>query len=385
MERRKVPGPAGASILPWLHIVFWAFGALILIYNFHAMYDPVGWSFGSSLSFSSSSASSASKRGGARKTALLPAAPSPKPARKKVAIIALCRDSDAGEMALSMASFDAAYNHRHLHDFVIFSETEWKEEAKDTLRRATNATVRFPVLNEEDEWATPSWIDREKFQGVLSARQYYGNTESYRRMCRFFAGPVFRTAVLREYEFAWRMDSHVRYLCDLEDGEQDPIRRLEAANATYGYALRMTELMYTVPTLWDTVKAHATAQGLWPAVEREWGIKPDHGMSRACHYWNNFEVTRIDFFRGKEYQALFDHLDKSGGFFYERWGDAPIRTMALILLAKQSEVIQFEEVGYQHPWWYKCPAVCRGRDTCATDPSIQPQQKTDGKMCRVGE
>jgi hypothetical protein len=383
MERRKPAAPAGSAILPWLHIVFWAFGALILVYNFHAMYDPAGWSFGGGNSAAASSSASSSG-GKIRKAAAAPSA-SPKPARKKVAIIALCRDSDAGEMAASIASFDLAYNGRHRHDYVIFSETDWQEEAKQTLRRATNSTVLFPVLKDGDEWGTPAWIDREKFNGVLSARQFYGNTESYRRMCRFFAGPVFRTDILKGYEWAWRMDSHVRYLCDLEDGDRDPIARLEAANASYGYALRMTELMYTVPTLWDTVKEHATNKGLWGGVEKEWGIKPDHHMGKVCHYWNNLEVARVDFFRGKAYQDLFDHLDKSGGFFYERWGDAPIRTMALILLAKQSEVIQFEEVGYQHPWWYKCPDVCRGRSKCETDPSIQPQQKTDGKMCRVGE
>jgi hypothetical protein len=36
---------------------------------------------------------------------------------------------------------------------------------------------------------------------------------------------------------------------------------------------------------------------------------------------SNFEIARVDFWRSKPYRAYFDHLDKSGGFFYERWGD----------------------------------------------------------------
>jgi len=36
---------------------------------------------------------------------------------------------------------------------------------------------------------------------------------------------------------------------------------------------------------------------------------------------SNFEIARLDFWQSDAYMAYFDHLDKSGGFFYERWGD----------------------------------------------------------------
>lgn len=37
-----------------------------------------------------------------------------------------------------------------------------------------------------------------------------------------------------------------------------------------------------------------------------------------CHYWNNFEIADLDFFRSKEYREFFDYLDPKGGFYYER-------------------------------------------------------------------
>lgn len=37
-----------------------------------------------------------------------------------------------------------------------------------------------------------------------------------------------------------------------------------------------------------------------------------------CHFWTNFEIGDLRFFRGKEYQSLFNHLDKAGGFYTER-------------------------------------------------------------------
>lgn len=37
-----------------------------------------------------------------------------------------------------------------------------------------------------------------------------------------------------------------------------------------------------------------------------------------CHFWTNFEIGDLRFFRGKEYQSLFQYLDKAGGFYTER-------------------------------------------------------------------
>ena len=265
-------------------------------------------------------------------------------------------------------------------------DTTWSHSARATVAGATRATVRFVELSPE-EWGTPEHVNQTRFREVLAGGSYYGNTEAYRRMCRFFSGPVFLTEALRGYDFAWRMDSHVRYLCDVP--APDPLDRMDAAGAVYGYALHMTEHLYTVPTLWETVREFADGRGLSAHLDSAWRIPPGHRMDKVCHYWNNLEVVRLDFFRAEPYQALFRHLDAAGGFFYERWGDAPVRTFALMLLARPEQVLQFEDVAYQHPWWFKCPAQgqCRvaGKDAeCRPDGAIQPHNPTDGKMCAIG-
>jgi len=37
-----------------------------------------------------------------------------------------------------------------------------------------------------------------------------------------------------------------------------------------------------------------------------------------CHYWSNFEIARLDWFRSKEYNDFFEMMDRSGGFWMER-------------------------------------------------------------------
>lgn len=43
--------------------------------------------------------------------------------------------------------------------------------------------------------------------------------------------------------------------------------------------------------------------------------------------WSNFEIADMRFWRSKAYSDFFDFLDKKGGFFYERWGDAPVHSI----------------------------------------------------------
>jgi alpha 1,2-mannosyltransferase len=55
----------------------------------------------------------------------------------------------------------------------------------------------------------------------------------------------------------------------------------------------------------------------------------------------------MEFWRGEAYQAYFDHLEASGGFYYERWGDAPVHSIAAALFLPKDRIHFFEEIGYE--------------------------------------
>jgi hypothetical protein len=81
--------------------------------------------------------------------------------------------------------------------------------------------------------------------------------------------------------------------------------------------------------------------------------------------WSNFEIADMDFFRSKVYTEFFEHLDASGGFYYEvslfthfltsymnwaqRWGDAPVHSIAVSLFLPKSAIHFFDRIGYAHP------------------------------------
>lgn len=55
-----------------------------------------------------------------------------------------------------------------------------------------------------------------------------------------------------------------------------------------------------------------------------------------------------NFWRGDAYNSYVEFLDKKGGFYYERWGDAPVHSIGAALFAKKEQIVFFEDIGYTH-------------------------------------
>jgi len=145
---------------------------------------------------------------------------------------------------------------------------------------------------------------------------------------------------------------------------------MEKHNKIYGFTIAVKELRETVPNIFRYASAYkrvynVTTQGLWemfiektekkPAdlpkddpkyqkplpgeilmTEPGAGALPDidpetmEGESyNMCHFWSNFEIARLDFFRSKEYEDFFNMMDKSGGFWMERVSFDGTRCLAI--------------------------------------------------------
>lgn len=47
-------------------------------------------------------------------------------------------------------------------------------------------------------------------------------------------------------------------------------------------------------------------------------ISDDNGNEyNLCHFWSNFEIGSLSFYRSEAYQKYFEYLDQTGGFYYE--------------------------------------------------------------------
>lgn len=149
----------------------------------------------------------------------------------------------------------------------------------------------------------------------------------------------------------------------------------------YGFTIALWEEPNTCPSLFRAVDDFRVRSGLplsptwnamidqtwqpWPIRKlKAWFGQAHHNRDgerwNLCHYWSNFEIADLDFFRSEAYQALFRHLDRQGGFYYERWGDAPIHSLAVHLLLPPGKLHHFSDIGYHHAPFFQCPGNAPG-------------------------
>lgn len=222
--------------------------------------------------------------------------------------------------------------------------------------RFSAGRISFGTIPKE-HWGWPEHIDVDlahlSFEQLLGFP--YGLLELYRHMCRWFLGFFYHHPLLSRYQYYWRVEPDVRLTCDIP---RDLFKYMADHDVWYGYALTIFEYRETIRLLWSTFKEFLATE---PAVENNLPLLPmvqnddEYQSYNLCHFWNNFEIANLDLFRNDKYQRLFDHLDQLGGFYYERWGDAPIHTLAVVLALNQSQVHWFDEIGYSHRPYHQCP------------------------------
>lgn len=260
--------------------------------------------------------------------------------KPKGVIVYLSR-STAGDLAnlkRSLRLLDRHFNRRFGYPVLVFHE-DFTAETMARIRGWTRAPLEFPQVS----FALPAHIDAAqvppRFLGIFGI--------GYRHMCRFFAGPIFQHPALQDYDWYWRLDTD-SFL--LQRVGYDVFAAMAAADCDYGYLAVQKEFPEVVVGLWDATLDYVHRRGL--PRERLAPLCDAAGNWNLDFYYNNFEIVRLSFGRSAAYQDFFAHLDRAGGIYCQRWGDAPIRTLAVALLVPPARRRSFADLGYAHAGYY---------------------------------
>ncbi|KAK3496337.1 nucleotide-diphospho-sugar transferase [Neurospora crassa] len=301
--------------------------------------------------------------------------------RENATFVMLARNSEIEGAKATVANIERQFNRWFHYPIMFLNDAPWSEEFKNVLSKAvTNGTeVRFEVI-EKGKWGFPEGMnEKEKTKARLQMKKQgergvgYGDMESYHHMCRFYSGEFYNLEALRPYKWYWRLEPSVRYSCALT---YDPFVEMARHNKVYGWTIALWEVGDTCPSLFKTTDDYriekdiprtptwnALLQVMWFPAPVRWFLGlfrvREHDNSgnkwNMCHYWSNFEIANLDFFRGREYQDYFRYLDSKGGFYSERWGDAPVHTLAVHMLLPPEKIHHFSDIGYEHDTLWQCP------------------------------
>lgn len=291
----------------------------------------------------------------------------------KATFVTLARNSDLNSIMDSIRHIEDRFNKNYHYDWVFLNDQPFDETFKEMTSSLVSGTTKYGLIPKE-HWGYPEWIDQEKAaltrEKMREQKVIYGDSVSYRHMCRYESGFFWRHELMMEYEYYWRVEPDIKIFCDVD---YDVFKWMKDNNKDYSFTISLPEYKETIPTLWETTKQFLDQNSQYVAQNNlmEW-ISSDKGATyNGCHFWSNFEIANLNFWRSEAYTKYFEHLDKAGGFFYERWGDAPVHSIAVALFLPRERVHFFDDIGYFHVPFNNCPVdkETRKAKKCVCDPN----------------
>nr|CAG8527965.1 3287_t:CDS:2 [Entrophospora candida] len=250
-------------------------------------------------------------------------------------------------MGTTLAQLENRFNHKYQYPYVFLSDKEISDDFKNYISGLTKAKCEYGTIPEE-QWGTPSNIDLELFDEKRKELEgkdvLLGGSLTYRYSNRFLSGFFQNHDLLKKYDYYWRVEA--------------------------GFTISLYEYKETVPTLWNSVKEFMTLNPEY-VKDDNWMefFSNDNGETyNLCHFWTNFEIVDLKLFRSEAYTKFFEFLDEKGGFFYERWSEAPIHSLAAALFLNKNEIHFFNDIGYKQEPFTHCPTEQGLLAKCSCDP-----------------
>lgn len=302
--------------------------------------------------------------------------------------ICLARNSDLKDLIVPVNQVEDTFNKKFGYPWVFVNDDEFTDDFKLTMSQIIDSEVHFVKIPKK-MWDKPSHIDpklqAEGIRKMIENDISYADMESYHNMCRFYSGKFYDLEILQKFKYYWRVEPSAKFFCDID---YDVFKFMEENEKIYGFNINLYDSPQSIPTLWnETVKFLEThSHYLHPNGTFDWLLNDMQHPERnaeagysTCHFWSNFEIADMDFFRGEAYSEYFKYLDAKGGYYYERWGDAPVHSIGLGLFADKNKIHWFRDIGYEHFPFTHCPKSkkCKG----CTPGKFSPWVLTDAENC----
>lgn len=287
--------------------------------------------------------------------------------RANATILALVRNSEVSGIRKTIRSLEQSFNSKYRYPYTFLNDQPFSQRFKDKMALLTDAPLNFVVIPPE-LWDKPEFIDEAKELQAMDIMEEhnvaYAKKTSYHNMCRFYLGNFFNVPELQQYKYYWRIEPSVKFFTDVQ---YDVFKYMERAKKIYGFTVSLYDIDETVASLWPETLNFLNQDDNYQYVNKDgahqWLLENKQNPQKndiaqgysTCHFWSNFEIGDMDFFRSEAYTNWFNHLDSTGKFYYERWGDAPVHSVGLALFANKKDIHWFRDLGYEHDPYMNCP------------------------------
>ena len=260
--------------------------------------------------------------------------------RAKFALVILATAKDAGDLNRLFVSverwcvgYDAIF---------IYHNGDLDRSALTTDVLRDPALTRLVELTGTDWDRLPEGFDPSTRVNDFKKRSEWG----YNHMIRFWFADVFWRPELQAFDYLVRLDSDACLFGPLvlpDAIEPHHVYKPNVWNADRGEY---------VEGLWDTVQNYISKEKIEPRNTWMWSLSLlfHKRLGRELGYYNNFEITRREFFQQPNVKSFTDRIVSQApyGIYKHRWGDAILRYITLALFSSREEIAPAVDV-YLHP------------------------------------
>lgn len=251
------------------------------------------------------------------------------------------------------------FNSRYKYPVIILHEGDYDSKSQEEIikgvREECRHLIRFKELNKED-FEVPSHIDMNKLLASVKSQPVpYWRSIKYRSMCYFWIKHFYKYT--EDFEYVMRLDDDSIIEEPLTDDLFDiakakdlvyisNILHVDCGLCCYGmkeffeeqYPAKkeMISQLFTEMKLPKGNEHYDKFSKTYEIVEGKKANQNEIVSHMPVMYYNNFFITSTAFWKRPDVVELVNRIDKKGNIFYYRYGDAPLQTIIVSLLAKES-------------------------------------------------
>ncbi len=206
------------------------------------------------------------------------------------------------------------------HPVILFHEGDFLEPQQKILQDLC-PSLTFRQVNIDP----PPHIDASQHRTWVMPRFGVG----YRNMCRFFAMGLY--PLIQDLDYYMRLDDDSFIQSPMT---KDPFASMADENRLYGWRSTRPENGATVSGLHALLKAHD------PIFK---GVKWNRQI-----FYNNFHIAKPSMWTSEPFKGALEAIDRAGGIYTGRWGDAPIQTLLVKAYVPEAQRHCFTGFKYSH-------------------------------------
>lgn len=209
--------------------------------------------------------------------------------------VTLARNSDLWEIVKSIRHVEDRFNRKFNYDWVFLNDQPFDDEFKKVTSALISGKTHYGRIP-EDHWSFPEFIDQDKAAKVRDDMRdrkiIYGDSISYRHMCRYESGFFFRHPLMNQFEWYWRVEPSIELYCDVN---YDAFKYMKDHGKKYSFVVSLYEYVDTIPTLWDSAKAFMKAHPEHIAEGNSMGFLSDDGGDtyNHCHFVSESLISNV--------------------------------------------------------------------------------------------